>query len=199
MKLKKLKSHYEKRSTPITAIEYYQTEIIKSPGFDEYLDSQILPLIGQVVISFNALENGIDFNLTDVLNPENDELGWITIKHYSYSQKRRLLIEFLKAESKILNHLTKQDVEDLRLALELAGTMRNKIIHGDWEAMTPEHRIKTKVDLDDDSVSFQMTRYTYSDLEGDTDFIDAVSSLMWKLKKDDYGQSVEDFLTNKID
>lgn len=77
--------------------------------------------------------------------------------------------------------------------------MRNKIVHGDWEGMTSDYKIRTRLNMGEYGVKFQMTSFTEHELESDVDFIDNVSSLMWKLKtkKGELEFVVDEFLERK--
>ncbi len=183
MNIKERKSRFNERTKTISIDEFYEYEEAEGQRFDDYLDEKVAPLVGMTAIVFNSLESALDFILSDMIDQDNDEIGWVVIKSMSFSQKTNLLIDLIRANDDWVVKFSKDEISNLRESLKHAGSLRNSIIHGEWESMSKDYRVKTKINVGDDGVIFKMTEFLYEDLEGDVDFIDDRSVELWKSPK----------------
>lgn len=97
---------------------------------EAYLEAAF-PLIGQIVMYFNALEKDLDSLIYESFSDRSDQLGIIVIGGMNYSAK----IDLFKRYSDLL-HITLQGsyekYDSLIKDLRECGRLRNITVHADW-------------------------------------------------------------------
>lgn len=103
---------------------------------EQYLDES-LPLVGLVVMYFNALEKSLDSFICEIISDRSDEPGLIVLHGSHYSAKVDLFKRFcesfngaFRTEPPAYNGL----IEGL---LEV-GRLRNLVVHADWQSTDEE-------------------------------------------------------------
>lgn len=98
---------------------------------DNFLDS-VAPEIGYLIFDFNSLEESVTSLLCMIINDRTDSPGLIVTHGMSYSAKVDLLKRYVEhaqsiAESEIKSH------KDVMAELRECGTLRNMVVHAEWE------------------------------------------------------------------
>jgi hypothetical protein len=117
-------------------IQHLSHEIEDEEKAEAYLDES-LPLIGLVVMYFNALEKDLDSILCQTVTDRTDVPGLIIIQKLSYGAKVDLFKRFcddfhlcglgvINGFGRLINGLTE------------VGRLRNLVVHADWESTDHE-------------------------------------------------------------
>jgi hypothetical protein len=103
---------------------------------EQYLDES-LPLVGLVVMYFNALEKSLDSFICEIISDRSDEPGLIVLHGSHYSAKVDLFKRFCESfngafgtEPRAYNGLIEGLLE--------AGRLRNLVVHADWQSTDEE-------------------------------------------------------------
>lgn len=96
-----------------------------------FLDA-IAPEIGYLIFDFNSLEESLTSTLCMIINSRTDSTGLIVTHGMNYSAKVDLLKRYAEhaqsiTEKEIIGHT--QTMAELREC----GTLRNMIVHAEWE------------------------------------------------------------------
>lgn len=118
------------------------------------------PLVGIICASFNTLEDTLSEYLTEFINPDDYEIGWIVIANMQFSNKIDLWEKILKwyvyddeiFDEKEKEHLTLK-IKNLSVEMKELMIKRNKIVHADWDGMNDELLVKNKTKVSDKGVS----------------------------------------------
>ena len=125
---------------------------IDDDNIEERLN-EYLPLIGELVITFNSLEELVDYLLVERISEHDKEMGFIIISGKNFSTK----VDLLKnVYNRIINGCslkkTKQKIDALFIDIKNAGVERNGIIHGSWLELSNESYVKIKTIVKKDGV-----------------------------------------------
>lgn len=97
---------------------------------ESYLDES-LPLVGLVVMYFNALEKSLDALICEIISDRTDAPGLIVIQKLMFAAKFDLFKRF--AEDFHLCEPTKPPkFEELIAELSQTARLRNLVVHADW-------------------------------------------------------------------
>jgi len=111
--------------------KYLDHEYSDPDEIDKILDP-ILNSVGYVVMHFNALEQSLNYFICNFLSVETDSLGLIVLHKMSYANKVDLF-KRLSNDFHTTSGIQIADYENLILDLRECGTLRNLVIHADWE------------------------------------------------------------------
>jgi hypothetical protein len=115
---------------------------------DAYLEES-LPLVGTVVMYFNALEKALDSLICDIVSDRTEEPGLIVLQGMHFAQKVDLFKRFCESLHRAVEEPLAYDklVDGL---LEVAK-LRNLVVHADWMSTDEEGftfvRIKVQKDF----------------------------------------------------
>ena len=183
MTIQERKKKFEDRTKKISIDEFYSFKERMDEGFHDYLEKKLWPIVGATVTSFNSLESGLDFALSDLMDKEED-FSHVIIKRMMFRGKVELLIDLLRVHSHATATFTLEEVKELKEKLNFANTLRNRIIHSDWESMNTEDYVKSKLEVKEGKgIQFVLTRFTLEQLMNDAEFIDDVSAQIWTSDK----------------
>lgn len=116
--------------------------------YNSYIKN-IKPLIGELVIVFNILENSVDYIIKEVVSDDlaQDEIAYIFLSEIMYSTKINILLKLYNYQLRNTKKDYKVALNELKQKLNEAGNIRNSIIHADWTDVTNDYyvKIKTKV------------------------------------------------------
>lgn len=111
-------------------IQHLSHDIEDEDRAEAYLDES-LPLIGLVVMYFNALEKSLDSLLCEIISDRTDAPGLIVIQKLMYSAKvdlfKRFCDDFHACSSK-----APTEYDDLISELNEIAKLRNLVVHADW-------------------------------------------------------------------
>lgn len=117
-------------------IQHLSHEIEDEEKAESYLDES-LPLIGLIVMYFNALEKFLDSLLCETISDRTDAPGLIVIQRLTYSAKVDLFKRFCE-DFHIGSSLVPLKFEDLISELNEVAKLRNLVVHADWSSTDHE-------------------------------------------------------------
>lgn len=109
----------------------------------EYVQS-LMPLIGEVIIYFNALEADIDHYLCSQISDRSDQKGLLVLGNMMFASKVEL---FTKFTTEILRskELDLEWFPKFISGLKECGTLRNKVVHANWIQTNEEGYTHVKI------------------------------------------------------
>lgn len=125
---------------------------------EEFLDESA-PLIGYIVHEFNSLEQSLDSAICERISDRSDEPGAVVIYKLSYSGKVDLLYRMVRSmELAIGKELQsfKRLIEDLKKC----GTLRNAVVHADWDHVNEKGYTYVKLDFNKDGMKQHYWQFT---------------------------------------
>jgi len=132
-------------------INNYELLLDKEMTNEEYESyiAEIMPLIGELVITFNRIDSSINIYIKDLVSNSfyEDEIPYIFISEMNYSSKINVLKKLYNYFLRTTQKEYKKDLEKIISELQKAGTIRNNIIHAEWDEVSKDYmvKIKTKV------------------------------------------------------
>lgn len=112
-------------------IQHLGHDIEEEGAAERYLDES-LPLVGLVVMYFNALEKTLDSVLCAIISDRTDEPGLIVIHGASYSAKVDLFKRFAESFNASFGMESPSYIGLIEAMLEV-GRLRNLVVHADWQ------------------------------------------------------------------
>lgn len=117
----------------------------------EYLEKVVdrySPLIGLFLVNFSILEQELNLAVADFIRDGSHEMGFVIIEKLTTSNKIELFYKmYVRLESfkdkknkDMLNQITKQ--------LESLNIFRNNIVHANWQSLTKDGFVRTKIVVD---------------------------------------------------
>lgn len=100
---------------------------------ESYLDES-LPLVGLVVMYFNAVEKLLDSLLCEIISDRTDAPGLIVIQKLMYAAKLDLFKRFAE-DFHLCEPAKPPKFEELLTELGEVARLRNIVVHADWSSM----------------------------------------------------------------
>lgn len=100
---------------------------------ESYLDES-LPLVGLVVMYFNAVEKSLDSLLCEIISDRTDAPGLIVIQKLMYAAKLDLFKRFTD-DFHLCESAKPPKFEELTTELGDVARLRNIVVHADWSSM----------------------------------------------------------------
>jgi hypothetical protein len=127
-----------------------------NPFDDEITDKKldnIKPLLGEIIVYFNYLEDLLDDTVTEFIFERSSDLGLTIIAKMGYAQKVELFRDLVMPACKHTN----QSEFALRMStliqkLKDAGESRNRAIHAKWIDANKDFFVRTKTGVDKNGV-----------------------------------------------
>ena len=123
----------------------------------EYVQS-LMPLIGEVVIFFNALEADLDHYLCSQISDRSDQKGLLVLGNMMFASKVELFTKFsteiLRAKEIELDWFPKL-ISDLKEC----GTLRNKVVHANWMQTNDEGYTHVKIKYGKRGLEHEMCQF----------------------------------------
>jgi hypothetical protein len=142
----------------------------------EYVQ-ELMPLIGEVVIWFNALESDLDHILCNFISDRTDQKGLLVVANMMYATKldlfERFASDFLRANARAPDWFAKL-MSDLREC----GTLRNKVVHASWMYTNDEGYTQVKIKVGKRGLEHELTQFTTESLALIVGKIDAARNLL---------------------
>ncbi len=142
---------------------------------DEFLE-QTAPLIGYVIHNFNSLDGLLNQEICSLINDRTDEPGAIVIHRMSFSAK----IELFNNLGRSLEMACEATIPIFKILigrLKKCATLRNAIVHAEWENMNEKGYTYVKMICNKNGVQQQYWQYTPESLEEIIEFIQETYSM----------------------
>ena len=156
---------------------------------EEYLESA-LPLIGQIVMYFNALEKELDKVIYEGFSDRSDQLGIIIVHNMNYAAK----VELFRRHSELFHLGAGQHVdmfEGLIKDLKECGRLRNITVHADWDSTDAEGYTYLGIKITNNGISQEYIQFDLGSLES---ILQLIFSTRYKLS--DYSDLRGDILAS---
>jgi len=146
----------------------FETKNLDGPS-EDFLEESA-SLIGYIVHSFNSLEEELTSQISGLFFDDCDTLGLLVTCKMSYSQKVDLFKRLLLCEQETLER-TIPCFNSLIQNLTDAGTLRNKVVHADWESAHPNGYTLCKVKVNSQGVQHEYVQFSIDSLNNILDLI----------------------------
>ncbi|MEO6305871.1 MAG: hypothetical protein ABIP51_22180 [Bacteroidia bacterium] len=128
--------------------KHYDPDFYKFASFEIIED--YYPLIGQLATEFNSIDDALSESLSELINYNENEIGWLLISSMGFVQKvdcwEKILYWYIH-DSYLTNEKKEQEkdkVKKLAEKLKDVGAKRNKLVHADWDGMNDKLLVKNK-------------------------------------------------------
>jgi len=152
-------------------IHQYAFETKNLDGANEAFLEKTAPLIGNIVHSFNTLEELLNASICELLFDDYDGIGLQVIYKRTYADKvdlfKRLLIEQQTAADKKMPIF-----EKFISNLTEAGRLRNLVVHADWESAHDDGYALCKLKINAKGIQHEYIQFT---LEALTNILKLIS------------------------
>jgi hypothetical protein len=136
---------------------------------EEFLE-ETAPLIGFIVHAFNSLDAQLNSSICSIINDRTDLLGTAVIYKMNFSGKIDLFFRLVRSmELAFGNTLPsfQKLIEDLRKC----ASLRNAVVHAEWENLDAEGYTYVKLNFDKDGMKQHYWQFTPDSLEVINDLI----------------------------
>jgi len=117
-------------------VQHLWHEIEDEDRAEAYLDDS-LPLIGLVVMYFNAVEKSLDALICEIICDRTDEPGLIVIQKLMFNAKLDLFRRFSE-EFHLSFEAKPAKFDNLHVELSDVARLRNLVVHADWQSTDEE-------------------------------------------------------------
>lgn len=118
--------------------------------------------VGTFLIHFSLLENQLNENIAEVIHHGTHEPGFVVIKGLSTRNKIDLFYDLYKHPEQFTNKKIKGQLKELAKQLIQSNTFRNSIVHADWQSLSKNKFVRTRIVVDGDEgyVKFRKVEMT---------------------------------------
>ena len=157
-------------------VQHLSHEIEDKVLAESYLDES-LPLVGLVVMYFNAVEKSLDSFICEIISDRSDSYGLIVIQKLMFNSKLDLFKRF--ADDFHLTFATQPDSYDV-LVRELSeiARLRNLVVHADWSCTDEEGYTFVRLKGSKDGMLQEYVQFSVESLENLIDRIIAANHLL---------------------
>lgn len=131
----------------------------------EYLEKVVdkySSLIGLFLINFSILEHDLNLAIADFINERGHEPGFVIIEKITTSNKIDLFYKLYVRLESFKDKKSKKILDKIREQLELLNSFRNNIVHANWQSLTEDGFVRTKIVVDNQEgyVKFKKVQIT---------------------------------------
>lgn len=130
---------------------------------EEYIQD-IVPLIGEVILNFNGLESGLDSCLCEIFSDRADTKGLLVLNKMMFATKVDLYERFiLDRNLGMLGALPNH--KPVISAMRECGTLRNRIVHANWEYTDIEGYTHVRFKMGKDGLEHELVQFSVDSME----------------------------------
>lgn len=144
-------------------IQNFGHDIEDEDAAERYLDES-LPLVGLVVMYFNALEKSLDSFICEIVSDRTDEPGLIVIHGTQYSTKVDLFKRFCESFNGAFG-IEPPAYKGLIDGLLEMGRLRNIVVHADWQSTDEEGYTFVRIKILDKAIHQEYAQLSADALE----------------------------------
>ena len=133
-------------------------------GDNDFFLEKSAPLIGNIVLNFNTLDSALTEMICEIISDRGDDQGLIITHKMHFSNK----IDFFDRYSQWLQNTTGKIIsthKELVLNLKKCSSLRNMVIHADWESSFVDGYTLVKVIIDSKGIQQEYVQFSISSLE----------------------------------
>ena len=114
-------------------------------------------LIGLFLIKFSYLEHEINVAIADFIHDDAHDTGYIIIERLTVGNKIDLFYRLYLQLSALTNKKYQDRLLKIKKQLEEINSFRNNIVHANWQSLTKDRFVRTKIltDPDEGRVKFR--------------------------------------------
>src|SRR6186997_643037 len=127
-------------------------------SIDEFLE-ETAPVIGRVVHSFNSLDAQLNSSICSIINDRADEIGAVVIYKMTFSNKIELFFRLVKSIELAFGD-TLPSFQKLIEDLKKCASLRNAVVHAEWENLDAEGYTYVKLNFDKDGMKQHYWQFT---------------------------------------
>jgi len=128
----------------------------------KFIDDAI-PMIGIIVVYFNALEASLDSILCENFTDRSDLTGLIVLNKMAYSAKVDLLKRFCDTFQNYTDNVLK-DYDETISNLRECARLRNMVIHANWDETDEEGYAFVRLKITRSGINQEYAQFTYESL-----------------------------------
>lgn len=155
---------------------------------EEYLDEVIdkySPLVGQFLINFSCLEHELNLAIADIFADDYHETGYVIIEKLTTRNKIELFHKmYIRLES-VKDKSSKDVLNKIKGQLESINTFRNSIVHANWQSLSKDGLVRTKIMVDNQEgyVKFKNIKITLKIIQKKIKDIDKLIEKIYEYKE----------------
>lgn len=135
----------------MTEYEIYDQDEFTDCDYFAKVGYKYYPLIGEFICVFSSLESSLNESISVRINPDWAEDGYMIIEKLSVANKIDL---FFKSYLRLIvmvpeKDLFKPKLVEIRDELSRLNTFRNGVAHADWQSLTKDGYVRSKIVVDD--------------------------------------------------
>ncbi len=128
----------------------------------EHVVKKYSPLIGEFLVNFSILEQELNVAIADFISDRAHEPGYVIIEKLTTNNKIDLFYKLYVRLELFKDKKHKTLLDKVRKQLELLNLFRNSIVHANWQSLTKNGFVRTKIVVDnqDGNVRFKKVEIT---------------------------------------
>jgi hypothetical protein len=124
----------------------------------EYVEN-LMPLIGEVVLAFNGLEATLDSLLCETISDRSDQKGLLVLHNMMYATKVDLYKRFNDDFVRMFDWSI-PEYENLISNLKECGTLRNRVVHANWEYTDEDGFTQVRYRMSKEGVEHELWQFS---------------------------------------
>jgi len=140
--------------------DYFNTEQIET-YFEDYSS-----LIGAFIIKFNELEHEVNISIAKIMFDDDDSEGYRIVKFLNFFNKVEFFHEkYLERVIGMGGDNKEKDKETLKRIkkdLDEVRVFRNKLVHANWNTLTEDGFVRTKIESNKEEGNIQFVKVKMS-------------------------------------
>lgn len=124
----------------------------------EYVED-LMPLIGEVVLFFNALESDLDDDICKTISDRSDQKGLLVLHNMMYATKVDLFQRFNSDFQRTFGW----DIpgyHDLIASLKECGNLRNRVVHANWQYTDDDGFTQVRIRMSKDGLEHELWQFS---------------------------------------
>lgn len=178
------RSDVKRRTSPVG--QYILDGLGETDNAYEYVED-LMPLIGEVVILFNALESDLDHRICEFISDRTDQNGLLVLQNTMYRTKVELYERFTAEHIRVLNMRLNGFVELIE-DLKECGTLRNRVVHANWQYTDAEGFTQVRIRVGKQGLEHELWQFS---IESMWQVLEKIQKTRLKLEEFDEEFSVQ--------
>lgn len=129
----------------------------------EYVE-ELLPLIGEVVLFFNALESDLNDLLCAEISDRTDQRGLLVLHNMGYQSKLELYEQFSRDLLRVMDWDV-PEFDPLIASMKEVGALRNRVVHANWHYTDDEGFTQVRIRWGKDGLEHELWNFTVESME----------------------------------
>ena len=118
--------------------------------------------IGLFLVNFSILEQELNLAVADFISGRAHEMGFVVIEKLTTANKIDLFYKMYVRLESFKDKKNKEVLNKIREQMESLNTFRNNIVHANWQSLTKDGFVRTKIVVDNQEgyVKFRKVQIT---------------------------------------